>query len=126
MRLPPSRSTSSIPHTHRSPLKNSFSLLSALFLIALLSSCSSPTPAPTPTDLPATAIPLPATAQNTPEPTAAVTAVPAPARAQYTMNVVLDYAAKSVVVDETIVYPNHAAQPLTDLVLAVEPNFWLG
>jgi len=40
------------------------------------------------------------------------------------MNVVLDYAAKSVAVDETIVYPNHAAQPLTDLVLAVEPNFW--
>ena len=40
------------------------------------------------------------------------------------MNVVLDYAAKSVVVDETIVYPNHSGQLLTDLVLAVEPNLW--
>jgi hypothetical protein len=40
------------------------------------------------------------------------------------MNVVLDYAAKSVAVDETIVYPNQSGQPLTDLVLAVEPNFW--
>lgn len=36
----------------------------------------------------------------------------------------LDYAAKSVSVDETIVYPNHTGQALTDLVLAVEPNLW--
>jgi hypothetical protein len=42
------------------------------------------------------------------------------------MNVVLDYAAKTVAVDETIVYPNHSGQILTDLVLAVEPNFWPG
>jgi hypothetical protein len=40
------------------------------------------------------------------------------------MNVVLDYAAKSVAVDETIIYPNLSGHPLTDLVLAVEPNFW--
>ena len=40
------------------------------------------------------------------------------------MNVVLDYAAKSVAVDETIVYPNHSGQLLSDLVLAVEPNLW--
>jgi peptidase M1-like protein len=52
--------------------------------------------------------------------------VPAPARAQYTLNVILDYAGRSVAVDETIVYPNQAAQPLTDLMLAVEPNFWQG
>jgi len=42
------------------------------------------------------------------------------------MNVVLDYAAKSVAVDETIVYPNHSGQLLSDLVLAVEPNLWEG
>ncbi len=42
------------------------------------------------------------------------------------MNVVLDYANKSVSVDESILYVNHAAQPLTDLMLAVEPNFWQG
>jgi Peptidase family M1 domain len=40
------------------------------------------------------------------------------------MNVVLDYAAKSVAVDETILYPNHSGQLLSDLVLAVEPNLW--
>jgi hypothetical protein len=40
------------------------------------------------------------------------------------MNVVLDYAAKTVAVDETIVYPNHSGQLLSDLVLAVEPNLW--
>ena len=40
------------------------------------------------------------------------------------MNVVLDYAAKTVAVDETIVYPNHSGQLLNDLVLAVEPNLW--
>ena len=40
------------------------------------------------------------------------------------MNVVLDYAAKSVAVDETIVYPNHTGHVLNDLTLAVEPNLW--
>jgi hypothetical protein len=40
------------------------------------------------------------------------------------MNVVMDYAAKTIVVDETIVYPNHSGQDLTNLVLAVEPNLW--
>ncbi len=34
----------------------------------------------------------------------------------------MDYAAKSVAVDETIVYPNHTGQALTGLLLAVEPN----
>ena len=40
------------------------------------------------------------------------------------MNVLLDYAAKSAAVDETIVYPNHTGQAQTNLVLAVEPNYW--
>ncbi len=40
------------------------------------------------------------------------------------MNVVLDYAAKSVAVDETIVYPNHTGHVLNDLMLAVEPDLW--
>ena len=98
------------------------SLFSVLFL---LSSCSSPTPPPTasliPTAIPSdppTAAASPTAADQTP------TAAPAQARAQYSMSVVLDYAAKSVAVDETILYPNHTAQDLTDLVLAVEPNFW--
>ena len=97
----------------------------SLLFAAVLTSCASPTPTPPPPTLIPTspASPIPATAGSaTPTPTA----VPAPARAQYTMNVVLDYANKSVAVDETIVYPNRAPQPLTDLELAVEPNFWQG
>lgn len=66
--------------------------------------------------------PVPATA--TPAVTPTATLVPAPPRAQYKLNVILDYVAKSVSVDETIVYPNHTGQALTELVLAVEPNYW--
>ena len=36
----------------------------------------------------------------------------------------MDYNAKSLSVDETILYPNHTGQTLNDLVLAVEPNYW--
>lgn len=36
----------------------------------------------------------------------------------------MDYAAKTVAVDETILYPNHTGASLDTLVLAVEPNFW--
>ncbi|MGZ6346951.1 MAG: M1 family metallopeptidase [Anaerolineales bacterium] len=50
--------------------------------------------------------------------------MPVPLRAQYKINVELDYVAKSVSVDETIFYPNHTGQVLNDLVLAVEPNYW--
>jgi peptidase M1-like protein len=96
-------------------------------LILILTACSPSTPVLSDTPLPPTpflASPVSPTLGSQATPTA--TDAPAPARAQYTMNVVLDYAGKSVSVDETIVYPNHAAQPLTDLVLAVEPNFWQG
>ncbi len=91
-----------------------------LILLAACAPTATPLP-PTPTPLPTIDVPTPA-----PEPSATPTAtpVPAPARPQYTMNVVLDYANKSAVVDETIVYPNHTGQPLTELVLAVEPNLW--
>jgi hypothetical protein len=40
------------------------------------------------------------------------------------MNVVADYAAHYVAVEETITYPNNTGETLTGLVLAVEPNFW--
>ena len=92
-----------------------------ILLLALLASCSTPTPVSTPTSPPTETV-VPPT--STPVPTATATSIPVPARAQYTMNVVLDYAAKSVAVDETIVYPNHSGHVLTDLMLAVEPNFW--
>jgi len=49
-----------------------------------------------------------------------------PERATYTINATLDYAAKTVSVDQTIVYPNHSGETHSDLVLAVEPNMWPG
>jgi hypothetical protein len=105
-----------------------YRLVLCVLLIALLTSCSTPTPdfiptiLPTQTPVPPISTPIPP--KSTPVPTPTATSIPAPARVQYTMNIVLDYAAKSVAVDETIVYPNHSGQVLTDLVLAVEPNFW--
>jgi hypothetical protein len=109
------------------PTKRLVTGYSILITALLLASCSSPTPTPLPTLIPTTV--LTALPSPVPEPSPAPTstsAVAAPARAQYTMNVILDYAAKSVSVDETILYPNQATQPLNDLVLAVEPNLWQG
>jgi hypothetical protein len=42
------------------------------------------------------------------------------------INATLDYAAKTVSVDQSILYPNHSGETLSNLVLAVEPNMWLG
>jgi Peptidase family M1 domain len=91
-------------------------------LVFVFTSCSTPSGNPTSTSIPSTSTFLPFT--PTPKPTATSTPVPAPQRAQYAMNVVLTYAAKSVAVDETIIYPNHTGQALNSLVLAVEPNYW--
>ena len=44
----------------------------------------------------------------------------------YTLEALFDYAAHSLVVDESIVYQNATGQTLTSLVLAVEPNLWKG
>jgi hypothetical protein len=98
----------------------------SISLFFLLASCSTPassTPVPRLTAIPVSStLPIP----TLPSPTPTSTSAPVPPRAQYTMNVVLDYAAKSVAVDETIVYPNHTGQAQTNLVLAVEPNYWPG
>jgi hypothetical protein len=93
-------------------------------LFALLTSCSGPTPFPTITPVPPTETQVPAT--ETPAPTPTATPVPAPERAAYTLNAVMDYVAKTVEVDETVTYPNHSGLPLTDMVMAVEPNYWVG
>lgn len=102
---------------------SAFALLS-LLLLSLLASCStfSVPPSPTPTP-PATLTPL---STFTPLPTVTPTAtlVPAIARAAYTLNVMMDYDAHTLSVDEGIIYPNHTGGPLTSLVLAVVPNLW--
>jgi hypothetical protein len=56
----------------------------------------------------------------------AATSIPVPERAKYTIDATLDYAAKTVSVDQTIVYPNRSGETLPSLVLAVVPNMWPG
>ncbi len=106
--------------------KTPHTLSATLFLALILSSCSSFAPAPTATPS-STQTP---TATITPQPTFTLTPsptpIPAPERAAYTLSTTIDYDAHTVVVDETIVYPNHTGGQLNALVLAVEPNLWPG
>ena len=105
--------------------KNIFLFSSLLFLLI---SCSA-NPATPPSSV-ASALPLvtslPPTETAIP-PTAtlilAPTAIPLE-RAQYRLNATLDYAGKIVEVDESILYPNKSPESLSDILLAVEPNFW--
>lgn len=101
----------------------------SLLLALILISCSSPTPASIST--PTLSQPSPTVAPSTE--TAVIstdlpvtTPVPALERAKYTIDATLDYAAKIVSVDQTILYPNHSGETLSNLVLAVEPNMWPG
>ena len=76
------------------------------------------------------------TASSTPEPTLTplptATTAPTPvvvaptARPQYLVHATVDYAAHTALVDEQIAYTNQSADSLSQLVLAVEPNFWPG
>jgi aminopeptidase N len=103
-------------------------LFSLLFILSVFTSCGSPTPIaePTPTaTVPPTIAPATETA-TLPTGLPAETLVPAPERAKYTINAALDYAAKTVSVDQAITYPNHSGETLSNLVLAVLPNMWLG
>jgi hypothetical protein len=101
-----------------------------LFLIACSPAfTSTPSESPvSPSTLPPTvAVPTPfseATQIEPPAPTK--TTVPVPEIPQMTLDVLLDYSAHRADVKETIVYPNRTGDPLTQLVLAVEPNYWSG
>jgi hypothetical protein len=98
-----------------------------LFLVSIFFVSCGPSLSPEPTQVPADSPALshlPATVTMVPSATSAPTLPPALARPQYTMNVVLDYARKSVSVEQTISYPNQTGQSLSELVLAVEPNLW--
>ena len=101
-------------------------LTSLVLYLFLLTACVSSgtfqepigiTPTPTPFSRPGeTPVPT-VTPGETPLP-------PVPARPQYTLFVTLDYAAKSVNVSQTVVYPNHTGEMLENLVLAIVPNLW--
>jgi hypothetical protein len=54
------------------------------------------------------------------------TLTPALGRAQYTLDLQLNYSARAATVNETILYPNWSGETLTNLVLAIEPNLWSG
>ncbi|MBN1453802.1 MAG: M1 family metallopeptidase [Anaerolineales bacterium] len=109
-------------------MQKSLRLFSWLFLLSILTACGSPAPAPEPTQTatlsPTIAPPTETAIIPTDQPTA--TPIPAPERATYTINAALDYAAKTVSVDQTILYPNHSGETLPNLVLAVVPNMWPG
>jgi hypothetical protein len=47
-------------------------------------------------------------------------------RSRYEVQASLDYATKIIIVSQTIRYANTSGQPLTELVLSVEPNQWAG
>ena len=66
-----------------------------------------------------------ATPTNTPTPTLTPTPTPPP-RAQYTLHAQLDYWARTLDVDEHIVYPNTAETALESIVLNIEPAQWEG
>jgi hypothetical protein len=120
-------------------------------ILCMVSSCTSPVQVPptaqgptitvnpnstsTPTPfLPVLDIPLP-TQPPTRTPTPLPTSTPIPptrmpasnsARASYVFLVDLDYSSHHLTVEETIQYPNQTGRVLGSLVLAVEPNRWLG
>jgi hypothetical protein len=110
-------------------MQNSVRLHSLTLLLFILTACGTPsTPVADPTQ-PAVASPThvpPTATASIPTDEPAPTPIPAPERAQYTIHATLDYAAKTVGVDQTILYPNHSGETLSNLVLAAVPNMWPG
>ena len=113
------------------------SLLSFLLLLPILTACLSPSggqsptgtvssiPEPTQRETLTPELPSPTGTENLPtEPPSVTSLPPAPERAVYTINAALDYAAKTVTVEQAILYPNHTGETLSDLMLAVLPNMW--
>lgn len=47
-----------------------------------------------------------------------------PARETYKLNTVVDYDRHSLIVEETIIYPNHTGETLNSLTLAIAANLW--
>src|SRR5688572_32667993 len=109
-------------------------ILSALFFLSLLTSCSSPPATPTAsqdiatetsistsTQVPPTEAPL-----LTETPSAFPTLTPELERPLYVLDLQLNYSSKAAVVNQTITYPNWTGETLTNLLLAVGPNLWSG
>jgi hypothetical protein len=107
-------------------------ITTCFLLFTLLLACSPQAP----TSAVFTATPLPPAtetrsaptdaSQLTATPTIAPTLPPALGRAQYNIDLELNYSAKVADVTVSILYPNWSGETLTNLVLAVEPNLWSG
>ena len=130
----PSRNTTRLLLSHlHALLSNSHAVQVSFLLLSFLASCTSQaTPAvftatpPVASATPATdtAPPDPSLPSETPSPPATLT--PALGRAQYSLDLQLNYTARTAAVDQTILYPNWTGETLTSLVLAVVPNLWSG
>ncbi|MCB0103742.1 MAG: M1 family metallopeptidase [Anaerolineales bacterium] len=108
---------------------NKKTILSLLAIIFILSACSTPQGTASPTNTEQAFVELPATntpAQPTETPLPTNTPLPVLERAKYTLNTTIDYDAKTIAVDQTILYPNLTGNQLTALVIAVVPNLWDG
>lgn len=71
-------------------------------------------------------IPATSTSASTLTPTSTQIPAPVSVPSLYTLSVILDYAAHSLSVDESILYQNATGGILPSIVLAVEPNLWAG
>jgi hypothetical protein len=82
-------------------------------------------PAPIPNVVPSltvTPIPPAVAAPSAPTATDTRTDIQSPSRTQYTLSVRMDYEQHHLAVSETITYVNRSREPLSDLLLVVEPN----
>lgn len=118
----------------------------AASLLLGLASCASPAPGGTPTGLvpvptqaaaslsplppdPTRPFSLPAASPDTSPQAPAVPTPESPSvseRPLYTLTAILNYDLHFLVVDQEIVYPNTSGEPLTDLLLMVEPLYYPG
>ena len=99
-----------------------------LFLALLLGACTTgdntPGPQVTPTapPPPTAAARLPTPTLDLPAPTASPTPLPAPVNIGYTISAKLNYAWRTVAVEEQVNYTNNSGDSLNELVVMVEPN----
>ncbi|MBW7920410.1 MAG: M1 family metallopeptidase [Anaerolineales bacterium] len=93
-----------------------------LFAFCLLLAACSPSPAPPITPPPVASSPVtpPPVTPTLDTPTPSSTPPPQNIRPQYALDVQFNYANKTAIVDETIVYVNNSADTLTSLVFGVE------
>lgn len=107
--------------------KKTIFLIPAIFLFISACSPSQTVDVPTATESVFAGSPVTETSAapaETPLPTN--TPLPALERAKYTLNTTIDYDAKTINVDQTILYPNLTGNQLNTLVIAVVPNLWDG